>query len=158
MARRTTTATLTFGVARRRRYWRSNEAEVVLSTWESSGENLVEFGRKHGLGVARLRHWCARLRAGGLATGTGASGQAAETLTLVPLQVSAAPVPEREEGSEVSPTSIQEMVAATSAPGGRITPAVSVRLRGSQLDILDPSAVRPDWVAELVLALQGGRS
>ena len=43
------------------RYWRAAEAEQVLAAWRRSGRSAAAFAREHGLSVARLLRWRARL-------------------------------------------------------------------------------------------------
>lgn len=39
------------------RYWREEQARVVLDTWVASGESMAAFARRLGLTVQRLRWW-----------------------------------------------------------------------------------------------------
>jgi hypothetical protein len=39
------------------RYWREEQARVVLVAWASSGESMAAFARRHELTVQRLRWW-----------------------------------------------------------------------------------------------------
>jgi hypothetical protein len=42
-------------------YWREDDAREVIAAWRRSGENRAQFCRAHGLAVARLSRWIARL-------------------------------------------------------------------------------------------------
>ena len=49
----------------RSRYWREEDARVVLGECSRSGAGLGEFARRHGLSERRLRRWSERLALGG---------------------------------------------------------------------------------------------
>jgi len=51
----------TFAAACRSRYWREEDARVVLEEWSSREIGLEEFARRHGLSERRLRRWSERL-------------------------------------------------------------------------------------------------
>lgn len=42
-------------------YWREGDAREVIATWRRSGESRTQFCRRHGISVARLSRWVARL-------------------------------------------------------------------------------------------------
>ena len=50
-----------FRAASRNPYWGEEDARVVLAEWSSSGLELEEFARRHGLNAGRLRRWSERL-------------------------------------------------------------------------------------------------
>lgn len=50
-----------FAAAVRSRYWREEEAQVVLEDWRDSGLELEEFARRYELSPRRLRRWSERL-------------------------------------------------------------------------------------------------
>lgn len=39
------------------KYWREQDAELVLSAWEESGRSLASFAREWGINRARLTRW-----------------------------------------------------------------------------------------------------
>ena len=41
----------------RRRYWREDDARLVLGALERSGETMAAFARRHGVKVRRLEYW-----------------------------------------------------------------------------------------------------
>lgn len=45
-----------------RRYWRAEDAALVVAAWRRSGESLAAFSQAHGLCPGRLRRWEARLQ------------------------------------------------------------------------------------------------
>lgn len=45
----------------RSRYWREEDARVVVDAWRASGETVAEFSRTHGIASERLARWAARL-------------------------------------------------------------------------------------------------
>jgi hypothetical protein len=53
-----------FARAVRSRYWRGEDAQVVLDEWSSSGLELEEFASQHQLEARRLRRWSERLGPG----------------------------------------------------------------------------------------------
>jgi hypothetical protein len=73
-----------FAAACGSRYWREEDARVVLEEWSSSDIGLTEFARRHGLSERRLRRWSERLgrmrfhpvelRLDGVTTGEAANG------------------------------------------------------------------------------------
>jgi hypothetical protein len=46
------------------RYWREQDARMVLDEWSSSGLGLEDFARRHKLRARRLRRWLERLGPG----------------------------------------------------------------------------------------------
>lgn len=48
--------------AARSRYWREDEARVVVDAWRASGETLAAFCRQHGVAPARVSRWAKQLR------------------------------------------------------------------------------------------------
>ncbi len=59
MVRKQSKSRLAMVVKRRR--WRSGDASVVLSAWQSSGESMSAFTRRYGLDPWRLKYWRRRL-------------------------------------------------------------------------------------------------
>jgi len=45
------------------RFWKAAQARAALAAWERSGETVVEFARRNGLGAKRLYWWRHRLKA-----------------------------------------------------------------------------------------------
>lgn len=45
----------------RRRYWREDDARVVVDGWRTSGETLKAFCRRNGLKQGRVQRWSRRL-------------------------------------------------------------------------------------------------
>lgn len=45
----------------RKRYWREEDAKVVVAGWRSSGETMVAYARHVGVDWQRLRRWASRL-------------------------------------------------------------------------------------------------
>jgi hypothetical protein len=45
----------------RRRYWREDDARVVVEAWRHADEPLTRFARRHGVGAHRVARWAARL-------------------------------------------------------------------------------------------------
>ena len=43
--------------------WKASDAQRALSAWESSGESMSGFARRHGLSPQRLLWWRERLKA-----------------------------------------------------------------------------------------------
>lgn len=62
--------------ARRRSYWREDDARRALAEVERRGETDVAFERRTGIPVSRLRWWRKRLRAAG-----------PDPMSLLPVQV-----------------------------------------------------------------------
>jgi hypothetical protein len=44
-----------------RRYWRDEDAQIVIDAWRQSGLSLVEFARTYGLQAKRLGRWTKRV-------------------------------------------------------------------------------------------------
>lgn len=43
------------------RYWKAEDARVVVEAWKESGERLAVFARRHGIKPRRLSQWATRL-------------------------------------------------------------------------------------------------
>lgn len=43
------------------RYWREEQARVVVAAWKRSDESLTAFARRHGIERRRLERWARRL-------------------------------------------------------------------------------------------------
>jgi transposase-like protein len=48
------------------RYWREEQARVVVAAWRRSGESLTAFARRHGIERRRLERWARRLGEAGI--------------------------------------------------------------------------------------------
>lgn len=48
-----------------RRYWKVEDARVVVDAWRQSGDTVAAFSRRYGVHARRLRQWIARLDAEG---------------------------------------------------------------------------------------------
>ena len=44
-----------------KRYWREEDARVVVEAWRESGMTRAAFARRHGVDLQRLARWSARL-------------------------------------------------------------------------------------------------
>ena len=42
-------------------YWHENDARQLVEAWRQSGQSQAQFCRAHGIAVARLSRWVARL-------------------------------------------------------------------------------------------------
>lgn len=114
---------------RRWRQWSPEEAQEVLAEWRASGLPLGRFARQRGQSAERLRWWKKRL---GEWNGETAGAQKA---ALVPVVVSA-PAPAM-------------AVAAT-----KTAAAVVVRVPGGTVvEVAEPEAVKPEWLAAVVSQL-----
>ena len=73
----------------RNRYWRAEEAEVVLTALEESELSVAAFSRKHGLSAARLVRWRDRLGQHAPRSGRSSrrSAKAGVALRFHPVQV-----------------------------------------------------------------------
>jgi len=47
------------------RYWKGEDARVVVAAWRQSGDTVAAFSRRYGVHPRRLRQWIARLDAEG---------------------------------------------------------------------------------------------
>lgn len=109
------------------RRWKAADAEAAVEAYRQSGQTLGEFSQRHGIKPERLRWWEKRLSSRGEACMPDAS----TTLRAVDL----APVAVR--------SVIVDGVASVSVQGG------------IRVDVQDPEAVPPEWIAEVIVALQG---
>ena len=116
---------------RTRRHWKREEAARVLSDWAESGLPMAAFARRHGLSQQRICWWRERLK-------TASSAGTKTTTRLVPATVRRAPLISMEPLPRVA-----AVVVATS----------SVRV-----EIADPHATDPQWVAALVRAVHEART
>lgn len=48
----------------RSRYWREEDARLVVDAWRESGDSLASFCRSHGVASVRLSRWASRLGRG----------------------------------------------------------------------------------------------
>lgn len=48
-------------IAERQR-WRADDARVMVEAWESSGESVSDFARRHGLRGERISRWASRIQ------------------------------------------------------------------------------------------------
>lgn len=116
---------------RTRRHWKPEEASRVLSDWANSGLPMAAFARRHGLSQQRMCWWRERLKE--------ASAAGAKPATrLVPATVRRAP-----------------LISVEALP--RVA-AVVVATSGVRVEIADPHATDPQWVAALVRAVHEART
>jgi transposase-like protein len=47
---------------RRRRYWREDDARLVVEAWRQSGLTMAEYAKLHGVHAKRLGRWAQRLQ------------------------------------------------------------------------------------------------
>jgi hypothetical protein len=113
---------------RRWRQWSPEEARAVLAEWQASGQPLGRFARQRGQSAERLRWWKKRL---GEWKEESAS---AEKRALVPVVVSA---PAPAEAVAVA----QRAAVVVRVPGGTV------------VEVAEPGAVRPEWLAAVVSQL-----
>lgn len=113
---------------RTRAHWKREDAMRVLQDWADSGESMAAFARRHRLGLHRLQWWRGQLKQAG----------SAEPMAqrLVPAVVRRAPL----------------LSVESSATRG----AVSVVTDCGRVEIFDPKATDPRWVAALVTSLRAG--
>lgn len=45
-----------------RRYWREQDARLVVEAWRKSGLSMAEFAKRHGVHLKRLSRWARRLQ------------------------------------------------------------------------------------------------
>jgi hypothetical protein len=115
-----------------RRLWLEADARQALETWERSGLSMSAFMRQHGMSADRLRWWRKRLKAREANATGGEHGleHGSRAVALAPL------VP----------------VMVTAAGHGATT--VAVMFDDLRVEIAEPEAVGPTWVAELVHSLR----
>jgi hypothetical protein len=114
---------------RRWRQWSPEEAKEVLAAWRASGLPLGTFARQQGQSAERLRWWKKRLGE------WNEEARGGEKSALVPVVVSA-------------PASAEGVTAA--APPA----AVVVRVPGGAVvEVAQPGAVEPEWLAAVVRQL-----
>ena len=107
----------------RKQRWTAIDARAVLRLWRASRQSMAGFGQRHGVGAQRLSWWNKRLADW---RDRGGDGDLAPEASLVPAIV---------RGGEVA------LHAA----------ALVVRLpSGIAIDISDPAAVAPTWLAAVV--------
>ena len=123
------TVTDVYAGMRTRAHWKREDAARVLADWASSGESMAAFARRHRLGLHRLQWWRGQMKE---ATGTQAVGTG-----LVPAVVRRAPL--------------------ISVESGTTRAAVCVVTEGARVEIFDPQATDPRWVASLVSSLRAGQ-
>ena len=106
----------------RKQRWTAADARAVLQMWKASRQSMAAFGQRYGVGAQRLSWWNKRLAE----WRDGGGNQLAPGPSLVPAIV---------RGSEVT------LHAA----------ALVMRLpSGIALEIADPGAVAPTWLAAVV--------
>jgi hypothetical protein len=119
----------TYARLRTRAHWKREDAARVLKDWADSGESTTAFARRYRLGLHRLQWWRGQLKQAGCADTT--------TSRLVPVVVRRAPLisvdPDMSRG------------------------AVSVVTEDARVEIFDPQATDPRWVAALVSSLRAGK-
>lgn len=65
----------------RLRYWRAEDAAVVVEAWGRSGEGLRAFARRHGIHPRRLSRWAKEL------AGSEASEEPVKPVTFHPVRL-----------------------------------------------------------------------
>lgn len=114
------------------RYWTETEARAALATQKKSGESIAAFARRHGIAPKRLYWWRDRLA---VDVDEGGSKRSMETIgRLIPLTVVQAPAQEGQGG------------------GHRVV----VIDGGLRVEVEEPEAVSPAWVATLVRTVREG--
>lgn len=113
---------------RRWRQWSPEEAQEVLAEWRASGLPLGRFARQRGQSAERLRWWKKRL---GDWNGETAG---AEKPALVPVVVSA-------PAAAVAVTAAKTAAVVVRVPGGTV------------VEVAEPGAVKPEWLAAVVSQL-----
>ncbi len=111
---------------RTRARWTPADAARVLSDWVESGKTMAAFAREHDLSIQRLFWWRGRLKE------TASAAREAKT-RLLPVTPGKAP-----------------LLSLGSSSGA----AVVVSASGLQVEVVDPNATDPRWVAALVRAMQ----
>lgn len=112
-------------------YWSETEARAALATQKKSGESIAAFARRHGIAPKRLYWWRDRLAV----AEEGRSKRSTEPIgRLIPLTVVQAPAPRGLVG------------------GHRVV----VIDGGLRVEVEEPEAVSPAWVATLVRAVRDG--
>ena len=110
------------------RRWREADARRALDAWERSGLSMSAFMRQHGMAADRLRWWRKQLvTREAKATGSEDGSQDVALAPLVPVMVTAL---------------------------GNRAATVAVMFDDVRVEIAEPEAVGPTWVAELVHALR----
>jgi transposase-like protein len=122
------TSTDAYAGLRTRAHWKREDATRVLQDWADSGESMAAFARRHRLGLHRLQWWRGQLKQAG----------SAEPLAqrLVPAVVRGAAL------VTVEPSATRGVVSVVTECG--------------RVEIFDPKATDPRWVATLVTSLQAG--
>jgi transposase-like protein len=111
---------------RTRARWKAAEAARVLSDLAESGKPMAAFAREHGLSVQRMFWWRGRL-------GEATSGAKKAKTQLVPATPRKA--------------ALLSLVPSSGA-------AVVVSTAGVRVEVVEPSATDPRWVAALMRAMQ----
>ena len=122
------TGTDAYAGLRTRAHWKREDATRVLQAWAESGESMSAFARRHRLGLHRLQWWRGQLQA----------AASVETMArrLVPAVVRRAPL--------------------ISVESGATRGVVSVVTECGRIEIFDPQAIDPRWVAALATSLRAG--
>ena len=124
----TSITTQEWATLRSRRHWTIEEGQRVLAALEASGESAPVFAGRHGLRADRLRRW--RLQLAGWRPG--------------PPEASACFVP------AVVRQAVPAIVTAAPVVSLRVGPEL-------QIDVADPGAVAPEWLAALVRGMGAAR-
>lgn len=116
---------------RTRRHWKPDDATRVLSDWAKSGLPMAAFAQCHGLSQQRMCWWRERLE-------KASTAGAKSSTRLVPATVRRAPLISMEP-----PPRVAAVVVATS---------------GVRVEVADPNATDPQWVAALLRAVHEART
>lgn len=111
---------------RTRARWKPEDAARVLSDWAESGKSMAAFAREHGLSLQRVFWWRGRLT-------EATSDPKKPKARLVPATPRKAP--------------LLSLVPSSGA-------AVVVSTAGVRVEVVDPLATDPRWVAALMRAMQ----
>jgi hypothetical protein len=112
--------------------WTEAQGQEVVRRWRRSGQSMYAFAREHGLDPQRVRYWRERAEATGAKPRSGG-------LTTQPLE---------------QPVDSGRLVPAV-VVGLNDAASVSVHVgRGVVVEAQGVEALAPDWIAELVRALE----
>lgn len=113
--------------------WRPTDAERVIAAWQASGKSMAEFSDGYGINPQRIAWWRKRLATKEV--------PAAPAMQFVPVTVRA------------------QAERPATAPAERSVAPVVIALGGvGRIEVAEPEAVSPSWIAALVseLAQAGG--